>query len=189
MKEKCVSLLKRYEAIYGVFVGAIPSLLFQIIEPGVMIPFSWFLSALTLMLIVTWFCLASRAHAISDLEDTRRNIESLSEYKNIKLPITHLNWEKRKMKFTCNVDTNILSKGQCLAIYQKKDDFEYLCGIARIMEYDVYEKKAQANVLPLNTGELCDEPHPSKENVRLSPILDYDILNLFIRQHTEVNDE
>ena len=186
---KDISSLKRYETIYGVLIGAIPSLLFQIFPSETTIPFSWFLSIVTLLLIATWFCFASRAHAISDLEEARRSMESITEYQNIKLPITHLNWDKQKMKFTCNVDTNLLSKGQCLAIYRKKDDYDYLCGIARIMEYDVHEKMAQANVLPLDTKEFNGEPHPSKENVRLSPILDYDILDIFIKQHTEENDE
>lgn len=203
MKKRRIGLLRRYETILGVLIGAIPSLLFQIIKPDTEIPFSWFLSILTLLLIAMWFCFASRSHAISELEETREKLEeangkieeahiemeSLTGYQNIEFRITHLNWDMQKIRFNCNVDTNLLSKGQCVVIYQKKDDFNHLCGIAHITEYDVYEKKAQANVLPLNTGELCDEPHPSMENVRLSPILDYDILDLFIKQRKEVNDE
>jgi hypothetical protein len=186
---KDISFLKRYETIYGVLIGAIPSLLFQIFPPETTIPFSWFLSIITLLLIATWFCFASRAHVINDLNEIRVKMESLTEYQDIELSVTHLNWDKQKMKFKCNSATNLLSKGQCLTIYYKKDDYNYLCGIARIMEYDVNGKTAQANVVPLVKEELNDEPHLSKENVILSPILDYDILEIFIKKHTEENDE
>lgn len=203
MKKRSIGLLIRYETILGVLIGAIPSLLFQIIKPETEMPFSWFLSVLTLLLIGMWFCFASRAHAISELEETREKleeangkieeahieIESLTGYQNIEFRITHLNWDMQKIRFNCNADTNLLSKGQCLVIYQKKDDFEYLCGVAYITEYDAADKIAQANVIPLNISELPDEPRPSKEYIRISPILDYDILDFFIKQRMEVNDE
>ncbi len=189
MKEKKISSLRRYETIYGVFIGAVPSLLFQIFPAETQIPFSWFLTVITILLIATWFCFASRAHAINDLEEANKRMESLLEYQNIKLPITHFSWNEQKMKFKSNVDTNLLAKGQCLAIYRRKDDYDYLCGVARIMEYDVSEKVAQANILSIDTKELQGEPPPAKEHIRLSPILDYDILEVFIRQYSEGNYE
>ena len=96
MKDININSLKRYETIYGVLIGAIPSLLFQIFPPETTIPFSWFLSIITLLLIATWFCFASRSHALCDLEEYKNKMDVLQEYQNIKLSITNSNFAHQK---------------------------------------------------------------------------------------------
>lgn len=181
--------LKKYETIYGALVGAIPSLIFQIFPSDTMIPLSWFISIITVLLIATWFCFASRMHALSDLNDAKEKMIKMTDYKSIVLHITNLDWQEKKMKFNCNVDTNILSKGQCVAIYYKKNDFNYLCGIGHITKYDLQMKIAEARIMPLKSSEFDGEQFPSKENTHVSPMVDYDILDVFIKNYGRTSDE
>lgn len=182
-------LLKRYETIYGVFIGAIPSFMFQIFPPETTISFPLFLTIITLLLIINWFIFASRSHAINELDTAKAKLERMQEFQHLNLNITHLDWQEHKMKFTWNIDTNLLSNGQCIAIYYKKNGLDYLCGIGRIMQYNTQKKVAQANVIPLKSDDFNGELFPSKENVTLSPILNYDILNTFINNYGRSENE
>lgn len=189
MKNKATSLLKRYETIYGVLIGIIPSFLFQIVPSETSVSFSLFLASVTILLIANWFLFASREHAINDLEEAKENLERLTEYQNITLPVININWDELKIMFTCNVDTNLLSKGQCVTIYYKKNEYDYPCGIGHIMDFDMQNRIAQANVLPLNLNEFAANPPPSKENVRISPMIDYEILDAFINENRSDDNE
>ena len=82
MKEKGAGFLKRYETIYGVLIGVIPSFMFQIFPSDTSVPFSWFLLAITALLIVNWFLFASRCHATAEVKGFK---EKLADITNIKL--------------------------------------------------------------------------------------------------------
>ena len=93
------------------------------------------------------------------------------------------------MKISCNIDTNVIEKNQCLSLYQREDGYPYICGIARIIDVDIHNRIYTANILPINlVDDFRFNGSYMKENLLVSPVLEYDILEALVKLTRENND-
>lgn len=174
-----MNFFRKYESIYGVLIGVIPSFSFAIIPADTNVKFSIFLIIITFLLLIIWFLGASYSRAMINCDSINNKLTEAEKRKNIELTVTHLDLNSNKMKFVCNAKTNVLSKDLCVTIYNVKNELKTPCGIGRITEYDSEKKIAQAKIIlvPIE-GDVIDTL--SIENIHLSPMVDYDMINAVV---------